>query len=215
MLCRAPHTTPIRAVRGYAWGIGELERGIDFERVRSYPVDCMPRCRTIRLVVLFLVLACSAGCDQATKHLARRELSQTGSVTLPGSFIQFTLADNPGAFLSLGASLPQETRSALVVGLGVGLALLLVYLLRTRSLGWHGFLGLALIWAGGVSNLGDRLFRHGLVTDFIILRAGPLHTGIFNLADFAVLVGALLLVAALRPGVPSGEGQPTQDGAKG
>ena len=103
----------------------------------------------------------------------------------------------------------------MAVGLGVGLLLLLVYLVRTRNLCWQGFLGLALVCAGGVSNLGDRLFRHGLVTDFIVLRVGPLHTGIFNLADFAVVVGALLLVAALRPGAPNGQVQSAEDGAKG
>jgi signal peptidase II len=57
---------------------------------------------------------------------------------------------------------------------------------------------LALIWAGGVSNLADRLFRHGLVTDFIVVRIGPLHTGVFNLADFAIVAGMMMFVVSLR-----------------
>ena len=150
--------------------------------------------RTIRFVALLLILACTAGCDQATKHVARRELSRTGPI--PGSVLQFTLAENPGAFLNLGATLPSATRTALAAALGIGLSVLLVTLVRCRQLRWTSFLGLALISAGGLSNLIDRIFQHGLVTDFIILRLGPLHTGIFNLADSAVLLGMAFLIGA-------------------
>lgn len=48
--------------------------------------------RTIRLVALFVALVGTAGCDQATKHFARTELSRMGPVTLPGRFIELTLA---------------------------------------------------------------------------------------------------------------------------
>ena len=162
------------------------------------------RARIIRLVAVVVVLVGTVGCDQATKHIARTSLSQTGSVTFPGAWLQFSLAENPGAFLSLGASLPQAARSALAVCLAVGLAFVLVYLVRARSLRGLCFLGLALIWAGGVSNLVDRFFRHGLVTDFMILRIGPIHTGIFNVADFAVLGGMVFLAASLRAGPRKG-----------
>jgi signal peptidase II len=153
--------------------------------------------RTIRLITISLVLVGTAGCDQATKHLARTELGQMGSITLPGRFIEFTLAENHGAFLSLGASLPEVVRIALTVGVSLGLSFLLAYLIRAPRLRWLSLLGLALIWAGGVSNLIDRFIRHGAVTDFMVVRAGPLHTGIFNLADFALIVGMLLLAASL------------------
>jgi signal peptidase II len=153
--------------------------------------------RTIRLVAISLVLVGTAGCDQATKHLARTELGHMGSITFPGRFIEFTLAENAGAFLSLGASLPDIVRAALMIGVSVGLALLLAYLIRAPELGWLTFLGLALIWAGGVSNLIDRFLRKGVVTDFMVVRAGPLHTGIFNLADFTLVVGMLMVAAAL------------------
>jgi signal peptidase II len=151
---------------------------------------------TIRLVAILLILAGTAGCDQATKHLARLDLSQSGPITLPGGFIQFTLAENAGAFLSLGASLPQPVRTALTIGVGLGLAFLLAYLIRTPELRWLSFFGLTLIWAGGVSNLIDRLLRDGTVTDFMVVRVGPFHTGIFNLADFTLVVGLLMVIVA-------------------
>jgi signal peptidase II len=154
--------------------------------------------RTFRLVVISLVLVCTAGCDQVTKHVARSALGLKGSAALPGRFIEFTLAENPGAFLSLGASFPQAARTALTVGVGLGLAFLLAYLVRTPKLGRVALFGWALIWAGGISNLIDRFVHDGRVTDFMVIRTGPLHTGIFNLADFAIVVGMLVLVASSR-----------------
>ena len=155
--------------------------------------------RAIRLGAVFLVLLCTVGCDQTTKHFARTELGQSGSQTLPGGFVEFTLAENPGAFLSLGASFPAAVRGALLTcAVGLGLACLLAYLLGSSRLRRLSFLGLALILAGGTSNLVDRLARHGLVTDFMLIRAGPFHTGVFNVADLAIVAGALILALALR-----------------
>jgi signal peptidase II len=169
--------------------------------------------RIIRLVVISLVLVCTAGCDQVTKHIARTSLGQMGSATLGGRFIEFSLAENPGAFLGLGASFPQAARSALTVCASLGLGCLLVYLLRTPRLRFVSFVGLSLIWAGGISNLIDRFARHGLVTDFMVLRVGPLHTGVFNLADFAIVVGMLILLASSHAGPRCGEAQRADKGS--
>jgi signal peptidase II len=157
----------------------------------------MTSSRALRLLAVFVVLVFTAGCDQSSKHFARSEFSQH-SATLAGGLIEFTLAENPGAFLSLGASLPQCARSGLLTGgVSVGLALLLAYLLKNSMLHRLAFLGLSLIWAGGTSNLLDWFYRHGLVTDFMVLRLGPLHTGVFNVADMAVIFGLVLIIASL------------------
>jgi len=174
----------------------------------------MTRDRIIRLVALVAVLVCTAGCDQATKRLARRELSQRGSVTLPGSFVQLRLAENPGAFLSLGASLPQAARSALTIGAGLGLAFLLAYLVRAPRLRWSLLFGLALVWAGGTSNLIDRFARHGEVTDFMVVRVGPLHTGVFNFADFAIVAGVLIAIASVRAAARKLESHLAENGTR-
>jgi signal peptidase II len=49
-----------------------------------------------------------------------------------------------------------------------------------------------------MSNLVDRLLYGGRVTDFLNVGIGSLRTGIFNLADMAILAGALLLVLKTR-----------------
>jgi signal peptidase II len=157
--------------------------------------------RPIRLIVLLLVLICTVGCDHITKHVARTKLAPMSYATLPGYFIEFTFAENPGAFLSLGSSFPHRARIAFIACVGIGLTLLFAYLVSASRLLWMPFWGLALVWAGGMSNLIDRFRHHGFVTDFVVVRVGPLHTGIFNLADLAITIGMLLTcAAALRAG---------------
>jgi len=154
------------------------------------------RARAMRFVVVVFVLVCTAGCDQATKQLARRELSNSGSRPLVGGVVEFTLAENPGAFLSLGGSLPEHTRNWLSFGIGCGLIALLFFLLSASRLNTISFLALSFSWESGISNLIDRFGRHGLVTDFIVVRAGPLHTGVFNVADLAIVIGIVVLFCA-------------------
>jgi signal peptidase II len=53
--------------------------------------------------------------------------------------------------------------------------------------------GVALFVAGGASNLLDRI-TYGVVIDFMNVGVGSLRTGIFKVADVAVMVGAGILV---------------------
>ena len=60
--------------------------------------------------------------------------------------------------------------------------------------------------SGGGANLIDRLRFGGYVTDFLYLHAGPLHTGVFNVADMAITGGVIWLVLssfAPKPRDPS------------
>jgi signal peptidase II len=52
---------------------------------------------------------------------------------------------------------------------------------------------LSLICGGGVGNLADRVRYHGYVTDFLNVGIGPVGTGIFNMADVALMTGMALL----------------------
>src|SRR6266404_8960304 len=93
--------------------------------------------RTLRLMAVGMILISTAGCDQVTKHFARTQLNQFEPAPLAGGFIELVLAENPGAFLSLGASLPEAARGGLfTVGIGMGLVFLLIYLLRAVALSW-------------------------------------------------------------------------------
>ena len=109
------------------------------------------------------------------------------------------LSENRGAFLSLGERLPEAARFAVfVVLVGAGVLAALVWLLRSApDRPALASVGLALVVGGGLGNLIDRLVR-GRVVDFVQLSAGPLHTGVFNLGDAAIVAGALLWVMARR-----------------
>jgi signal peptidase II len=71
---------------------------------------------------------------------------------------------------------------------------LLAYALFVRAARATFIFALALVLAGGSSNLIDRFANDGYVVDFINLGVGPIRTGIFNVADVAITAGILLLL---------------------
>jgi signal peptidase II len=149
-----------------------------------------------RLLVFAIVLGASVGCDQATKYVASSALKGEGPKNYLGDLFRLQLATNEGAFLSLGANLPPALRYWILT-IGVGLLLLGIagYALSGRKLDGYQIAGYALIAGGGGSNWFDRARFGGRVLDFMNMGIGPnLRTGIFNVADLAILVGIGVLV---------------------
>jgi len=161
-----------------------------------------PRGRTALLV---LAAVSTIACDRGTKMLASTHLAGTPARSYLGGSVRILYAENTGAFLSLGAGAPEWLRRD-VLSVFIGLSLLAIGILawRQRTHPLAG-VGLGLIWAGGLSNLADRLMA-GHVVDFVMLSAGPLHTGVFNVADVAITTGVVLGLFARRPDVPRTEG---------
>jgi len=148
-----------------------------------------------RFIVVMLTLFCCVGCDQVSKSAARSMLHSGVTESLFADSLRLQLTENPGSFLSLGASLPEHLRFTLfTAAVGVIVAGLLCAALFSRRLSTARFVALALLAGGGISNLIDRLLYDGRVTDFLNVGIGSLRTGIFNLADMAVMAGALLLI---------------------
>jgi len=67
----------------------------------------------------------------------------------------------------------------------------LIFSLKQKAL---SILALSLIFSGGLSNFYDRIANNGAVVDFLNIGIGSLRTGIFNVADIAIMLGVLLLV---------------------
>ena len=148
--------------------------------------------RAMRRIWLLGLLVLVLACDQATKIAARANLR--GASPREHGVLTLVYAENPGAFLSLGASLPPVARRVIFDGLvTVGLAVAAWFLFTGRVHGGGDDVALALIVAGGVGNLIDRMRFGGHVTDFLYMHAGPLHTGVFNVADMAITGGVLWL----------------------
>jgi lipoprotein signal peptidase len=71
--------------------------------------------------------------------------------------------------------------------------LIIGYLLKNRSrLASRELWAWTLILAGSLSNIGERIIL-GYVRDFI-----PILSGIFNLADFYIIVGLIILVVSSK-----------------
>jgi signal peptidase II len=152
-------------------------------------MDRLPRTLTVLLITVVTI-----GFDQATKALARRYLAPGTLLPFAGDTFRLQYAENTGAFLSLGASLPDPWRHfVFTVLVGLFLLGLLVYLLASQSLPSTAIICLSWIFAGGASNLIDRIAYDGRVIDFLNVGVGPLRTGIFNVADMAITFGALIL----------------------
>jgi signal peptidase II len=148
--------------------------------------------RRVELLLLIILLIAA---DQLTKSIARATLA----LAPPRHYGILTLiyTTNVGAFLSVGSNLPAVVRATIFAGIvtiALGLAALALFRGKVQSAADE--VALAVIIAGGVGNLIDRLRFAGRVTDFLYLQAGPLHTGVFNVADMAITFGILWLVLA-------------------
>lgn len=153
-----------------------------------------------RALLIVLVLFACVGCDQLTKSIARHTLAASEPIPFLNDLFRLQYVENRGAFLSLGANIPEHLKYwILVVVVGIALGGMLVYLLTSRKLTRVRSAALSLVLAGGLGNLIDRILNDGRVIDFMNLGIGSLRTGIFNVADIAIAVGGLwLLVDAMR-----------------
>lgn len=130
--------------------------------------------------------------------MAKAELISSAPISLLNDLIRFEYAENPGAFLSIGENLPSPILllvSCLLVG---AVMLLLVNLsIRKRDVKLTALIGLALLAGGSLGNLTDRVLHNGVVVDFVSVGIGSVRSGIFNLADIAILIGVFILILVM------------------
>ena len=142
-----------------------------------------------RLRLLLSVAAVVLVLDAVTKMLAVRLLVPGEPVSIIGDVVTWTLVRNSGAAFSMATGYTWVltlVASAVVVGI--------VWMGRRLVSPWWA-IGLGMILGGATGNLVDRFFRspgplRGHVVDFLSVGWWP----VFNVADPAVVGGALLLV---------------------
>jgi signal peptidase II len=153
--------------------------------------------RAWRWIALFLLVGTTVGCDRVSKHFAARELAGEPRQSFLADTVRLEYAENTGAFLSFGDTWSQAARTGVfTIGTGLILCAMIAVAARFRLSG-PALVGLALYFAGGASNLVDRVMR-GSVIDFMNVGVGPLRTGIFNVADMAILLGVAIFVFTHR-----------------
>jgi signal peptidase II len=146
-------------------------------------------------LALFAALVSTIGCDRLTKHVASTTLPEGQVHSYLADTVRLVYVENPGGFLSVGANLPGVWRIGLfTVVTGTILLGTAAAAARLRLRGWP-LIGVSLLVAGGASNWIDRVLR-GSVVDFLNVGVGPLRTGVFNVADMAIMIGAAVLVLA-------------------
>ncbi|MDR2213435.1 MAG: signal peptidase II [Pseudomonadales bacterium] len=146
----------------------------------------------LRITPPLLVSLALAVLDQFSKLLANARLPYGEPVAVLPSF-DLLLFHNRGAafsFLNDASGWQRWILSAISLSVSVFLLVWLTRLpARQRLLRW----AVALILAGALGNLYDRLF-YGYVVDFISLYWGDWRFAIFNIADAAISIGAALLL---------------------
>ncbi|WP_254923050.1 signal peptidase II [Rhodococcus sp. OK302] len=157
--------------------------------------------RPLRLVMLIVIAAVILVADILTKVWAVAAITPGQPIEIIGDVVTFTLVRNPGAAFSMATSM---TWILTLVAIGVVIGVIKIG--RTLRSPWWA-LGLGLVLGGALGNLMDRLFRapgfmQGHVVDFMSIGWWP----VFNIADSAIVCGAILLVVLTLFGFePNGE----------
>jgi len=146
-----------------------------------------------RITFVSVILAVTLVLDLVSKYWARASLD--GHVySYFGNLLVLEHSENPGAFLSLGSDLTPQIRFWIFTfGIAAVTFGVLVYVLKTKVIPQIQVFAYSLIVAGGFGNLVDRIMKE-TVTDFINMGIGSLRTGIFNVADMAIMLGVFILV---------------------
>ena len=159
-----------------------------------------------RLTLLVAITFFSVAIDQGTKWFASENLPKYEMTSYLADTLRIGYVENTGAFLGLGSDLPASARFWIFVcAVGVVLFVLLIYILRTSSQTTFGLAALSLIFSGGISNFYDRAINNGAVIDFLNVGMGSLRTGVFNVADMAIMLGVFLLLFAKENKAPDSQ----------
>jgi len=145
----------------------------------------------------FLVAALVVLLDRVSKWAVSASLPLHDSLTVVPGFFHITHVENTGAAFGLFAESTAHWKVAALVTFSLVALIIVTILLWKNS---HSVstmtIGLSLILGGAFGNLWDRVVT-GHVVDFLDFHIGQYYWPAFNVADSAIVVGAILLVAEI------------------
>ena len=145
--------------------------------------------------MLISLIAVTVLADQLTKAAALSLLSQGTAVPVLPSF-NLTLGFNEGAsFGMMGRVMAGKPLLMAALTGALTLAFAVIAFRAQHALERAGF---ALVVGGALGNIIDRV-RQGAVTDFLDFYWRDWHWPTFNVADIAITLGAVLILAASLP----------------
>ncbi len=145
----------------------------------------------------FLIAALVIVVDRLAKWLVASNIALHDSIPVIPGFFRLTHVQNRGAAFGLFDDSPTQWKITMLILFSVVAMVVVTVLLwkNSHALNATG-VGLALVLGGAVGNLWDRLVdKH--VVDFLDFHLGAYHWPAFNVADSAIVIGALLLVSEI------------------
>jgi signal peptidase II len=138
--------------------------------------------------------------DQLVKHWIITVVELEARVTVPVlPVFSLTWVENRGVSMGM-LTADTETGRWMLVGLTALISVAVAVWIR-RERQWPEVLALGLVLGGALGNIVDRI-RFGYVVDFIHLHAGPWSFYVFNVADAAISIGVVILLARALFGRP-------------
>lgn len=138
-------------------------------------------------MMIFIIVLSVLSLDQLTKFLVTRNLSYNQSIPVIKGIFHLTLIHNRGAAFGI-----LKNQVPLFIFASVSAIILIYFELKNNRHKKSYSVSLSLILAGALGNLIDRLFL-GYVIDFLDFRIWP----VFNVADSAITIGAILLAFSI------------------
>ena len=150
-----------------------------------------------RTAFIAILIVFNIAIDQISKIWVRANVEPFSEASIIGDIFSLHNVENTGAFLGMGSDLNPTLKILLLLILPViVLGLVVVHIIRDKSIDKLSLIGFCCIIGGGLANVYDR-FAYGSVTDFLhIDLGGKLRTGIFNIADMSVSTGMILILVA-------------------
>ncbi|MBI3474465.1 MAG: signal peptidase II [Acidobacteria bacterium] len=142
----------------------------------------------------FLIAVIVIALDRVTKITIARRLSFHDNIRVIPGFFSIIHTENRGAAFGLFADSPSQWKVGVLILFSlIALSIVSVLLWKTSHRFTTTGIGLSLILGGAIGNLWDRVVS-GHVVDFLLLYVGQHQWPAFNVADSAIVVGAVLLV---------------------
>jgi len=144
-----------------------------------------------------LIAASVVVLDRLSKWLVAQKIGLSDSVDIIPGLFRLTHVQNKGAAFGLFSESPSEWKVAMLILFSVAaLAVVSALLWKNGNAMNATAIALSLVFGGALGNLWDRVAT-GRVVDFLDFYVGSHHWPAFNIADSAIVVGALLLLSEI------------------
>lgn len=158
-------------------------------------------------MLFFAVAAIVVILDQASKRLIWAAFQDTGGRDLIDGVLRIRLSTNTGAVMGILSG----SRPILISVTIISIIALIYFAYRMRYAPVFKRVCLGLVLGGAFGNLIDRIAT-GKVVDFIDMGIGSFRWPTYNVADIAVTVGAVILIAGFAfQKEPDPQGPPLQE----